>query len=460
MGTTHQGNSRLTLTKVTPHAPDRYAKKLSLGRALQVTRATAALTALRQQEDHRPWNLQHKGFQAFTASCLQPQYGTAMAGQKGTSMAAPAFADSPERLDMPAGQMGLASRHATEPTLQQLKEYELNTEPVQAVTGYQQGQLSESAIRLAAEYERGKQEACMSAEKKLSDLRQVLQAEFDAELKAQDAQNRAAQGERKTMLEERNRNAKLYAFSVQGRDEPGLSGVVPRQILDAEPDSALAQMYNGTWEYSMDDNRAIINSDPAHWPSILRWLSFGTVPKSPTPELILECKYWQLERLLAAIDAGTSTARPQLSNGERASIVDVRRADSTSVAWNCAYGFTAETTIHTFLERLETATDASSQLLIPFKAAGSDWTVRLHQKALDIQMANGPPLIVSMLKLIWGTGDGVWVKGTTGESAHKLVKSSGLGWGLQEKEVHNLMHPRVMSINGSMHLAVTMLFKL
>ena len=42
--------------------------------------------------------------------------------------------------------------------------------------------------------------------------------------------------------------------------------------------------YNGEWAYAMDEKgRALINSDPANWPYIVNWLSFGPVPPSPTP---------------------------------------------------------------------------------------------------------------------------------------------------------------------------------
>ena len=52
-----------------------------------------------------------------------------------------------------------------------------------------------------------------------------------------------------------------------------------------------------------EEGRTVVNSDPANWPLILNWLSFGTVPSDPSDSLLSECNYWQLEKLLAAINA-------------------------------------------------------------------------------------------------------------------------------------------------------------
>lgn len=70
----------------------------------------------------------------------------------------------------------------------------------------------------------------------------------------------------------------------------------PHQVFEAEPDSALAHMYNGNWEYYKDNQgRANANSNPVHWPLILNWLSFGTIPTHPTEEFLSECSFWHFK---------------------------------------------------------------------------------------------------------------------------------------------------------------------
>ena len=41
--------------------------------------------------------------------------------------------------------------------------------------------------------------------------------------------------------------SKLFRYTVRGCERPDLSGSIPRQIFQAEPDSALNRMNNGEW---------------------------------------------------------------------------------------------------------------------------------------------------------------------------------------------------------------------
>lgn len=64
--------------------------------------------------------------------------------------------------------------------------------------------------------------------------------------------------------------SKQFRFVIRGYKGNQASGSVPMRIFDAEPDSALAQAYGGQWSHDWDaEGRAVVNSNPAHWPMIL-----------------------------------------------------------------------------------------------------------------------------------------------------------------------------------------------
>ena len=132
-----------------------------------------------------------------------------------------------------------------------------------------------------------------------------LQAGFRQEKQQLIRQHKRAMAEAKEMTARRDRDQKQFAFTVRGHETPELSGSVPCNIFEAELASVLNKKYNGEWAYAKDDRgRACINSDPAHWPLILRWLSYGAVPDLTkcTSDFIAECRYWQLNRLLTEIE--------------------------------------------------------------------------------------------------------------------------------------------------------------
>ena len=286
--------------------------------------------------------------------------------------------------------------------------------------------------------------------KEKEDLHEQLHEDLQRRTAESEAQYRASQAERESMLARRDRDSKLFTFTVQGCEGPGLSGCLPRQIIDDEPNSALAHIYNGKWQYSTDaKGRAVINSDPAHWPIIVRWLSFGTVPPSPTSEFLSEYKYWQLDRRLEAIAFKNDGARS--AHGDA---FELRR-----VCQDGSYGFTAECDINDFCERLEKASNTSSKLILPFRAAGQDWNIRLDQNRLDFQMLNGSTVEVNHMKFTLGMGSCTWQRQSQKPFSHTLEKGGSAGWNRKKLDVENLMHPNLMSVEGYMHLAATIMFK-
>ena len=257
-----------------------------------------------------------------------------------------------------------------------------------------------------AQKQQAAQFRCEAAEKKTehasalaeeSRLRRALEGTCAEQISSMKALHEGDKAHWETMLARRNRDSKLFTFTVQGCEGPGLSGCVPRQIFDAEPDSALAHIYNGEWEYTTDDRgRAVVNSDPAHWPIIIRWLSFGTVPDDPTPQLISDCKYWQLNRLLTAINAARNGKTSQGGC----------RFQAHRVALDGHYGFRAEACIPDFPQQLVQAANKRTWVTLPFKATGRDWVFKVNMRgAMDLQLAAGSALTIHQMRIDWGSSN-------------------------------------------------------
>lgn len=282
---------------------------------------------------------------------------------------------------------------------------------------------------------------------KQAQMRKALQEKCKSDIRDLEARHKAAEVHWETMLARRNRDSKLFTFTVQGCEGPGLSGCVPRQIFEAEPNSALAHIYNGEWEYTTDvRGRAVVNSDPAHWGVIIRWLSFGTVPANPTPELLSKCRYWQLDRLLAAIDAARNGKPSQQGCQFR-----VRRATTDGYC-----GFRAETSVQDFQQQLVKAGDDGSWLALPFKAIGRDWTLKMKPTDICLGFEAGSPLRLHLMRIDWGTGS--FTEAARYVCRAPLKCGATPCWPVLSETIELLLGPQLVAADGSMPLAITMSF--
>ena len=263
-------------------------------------------------------------------------------------------------------------------------------------------------------------------------------------------------------------DGKLFRFTVRGLSGNPFCGSVPRSIFEAEPDSALAHMYSGEWEYVKDrEGRAVVNSDPANWPLILNWLSFGTVPSNPSDSLLTECRYWQLDKLLAAVDAKDNV---NMDNG-------ITQADAGShclsikrASMNGNDGFTISGLIHKFLERIPrgdlhscTGNNSLRPLCIPLTVAGRRWRLEINQTCFKLAMLTGPPLTASIWAATWGSGP-LAVKCRYPQTALFEVQtpftcSKGLSCTWNAGKVSRILHPRMLSLEGSLQMTMTLIFK-
>ncbi len=248
-------------------------------------------------------------------------------------------------------------------------------------------------------------------------------------------------------------DSKLFKYTARGASGPPLAGSVPRAIFNAEPASALAAMYNGDWDYAKNENgQAVVNSNPENWPIILDWLSFGAVPSKPSESLIAECRYWQLDNLLAAMHADASSVASitqAANNSHHLSIAPV------TVDGNA--GFTVSGMIHHLPKRLSKAVDSTSSFSIPFKAAGRDWSFEIGQMGFFLHMHTDPAITKAQWRIKLGTETCAIARFC--DRSSRLEDGEGFGWPLTKADKESMMHPRMLSMDGALHVEFTATFK-
>ena len=278
-----------------------------------------------------------------------------------------------------------------------------------------------------------------------AEWQQALETKAGQEHADLQAQHEAAAAHWEQMLARRASDSKMFAFTIRGAEGPNLSGSVPRQIFDAEPTSSLCQTYNGEWEYTKDEQgRAVINSNPEHWPIILDWLSFGTLPSSPSPALVSECRFWQLERLLSAIGAAPAN--------ENLPVPVLHQFQVTPFA----SGFTVNGRINRSdpliqaAFNIKNAEGAGAELLV-FRAAGREWRLSLSFRGIYINLLEGEPMPERYLIFVFSQGPHA-LKKTFRLDVQPWHKGKGLGWTFGGTDICELMDDRLASEDGMMHI--------
>lgn len=190
-------------------------------------------------------------------------------------------------------------------------------------------------------------------------------------------QHRSALAEAVDMSARRKQGTSQLTFTVRGNTTPQLSGSIPRQVFEAEPNSVLNNMYNGDWAYATDDDgRACINSDPEHWPLILNWLSFGSVPTQPSEGFIGECKYWQLDNLLLRMELQRKAA-------DELAITTKTSQHSFIVTHLCSNGrdgFQLQADINSFRKRWS----SGKAIILDFEAFGVEWKLSIAETGVAL----------------------------------------------------------------------------
>lgn len=247
-----------------------------------------------------------------------------------------------------------------------------------------------------------------------------------------------------------------FRYVIRGHKGDQAAGSVPFQIFQAEPDSALAVACGGEWAQAVDEEgRAIVNSNPSHWPLILDWLSFGAVPDNPSSGFIAECRYWQLDRLLHAMemkqDFGDAPARRRMSTGD--GDLTINRVEKASGA----IGLLLKGRVHQFAERIE----AGKEVKIYFIAFRRQFYLLCDRHGICITRMSGPHInITSMQVSIASSPQHVehWPSEKSMEAGFRMdgdiheVVRWGIPW--TQADLDKLSHPALMDADGSVLLKV------
>ena len=239
---------------------------------------------------------------------------------------------------------------------------------------------------LEGKYAADKEAACKLIWEEELQKGQCLESDFKKQQAETLAELKAALAQAQAMHACRDSDSKQFGVIVRGCKGKLASGSVPRQIFQAEPNSALAHSYDGDWEFVRDsEGRALVNSSPLQLPLILDWLSFGAVPEQPSKAFVSECTFWQLNKLLAAMQAQQNAEGSLLeAAGKENDHFSVRKA-----ARDGNHGFMLEGSFYKFVPRffrgrgLQSPLGFISSLGSPMEAGG--------KQAIHVNVSSGGP---------------------------------------------------------------------
>lgn len=220
----------------------------------------------------------------------------------------------------------------------------------------------------------------------------------------------------------------------------------------------LNQMYNSDWQYATDSHgRACINSDPAHWPLILNWLSFGSVPDQPSTGFLAECRYWQLDNLLARLQQDTDMAAAaansiSISTPEHTfSISEVQEHDQA--------GFLLEGDIHDFVQQSARESPQESGAVTRFKAFGINWFWTINRLGIQLHSLDGPWIRPSHVQVSFGGGRALWRMSGIGKSRRTPTRPQFSWEGRWPPDGWTMVRSQpYVNLKGDLHVALKLLF--
>ena len=267
-------------------------------------------------------------------------------------------------------------------------------------------------------------------------------------------QHATARAEAAKTLKCRSQASKHFRFTVRGHTTPELSGSIPSSISEAEPESVLNKIYNGPWAYATDDEgQACINSDPAHWQLILDWLSFCSVPSQPSESFVAECRYWQLDNLLAKMQEERMASTPA-PPGPIIS-TELHELSLAQIRVHGRDGFQAKIRIHGFVSEGNN-TFYSSTL---FNAFGNEWELEISECGAYLELLSGLDVTQADLTISFGTDELLWkfLEVASHDFTSCDPRYAGLWSGNQELEKIQ-RHPCI-DLHGSLLVTVRLIYR-
>ncbi|KAK9819042.1 hypothetical protein WJX74_009707 [Apatococcus lobatus] len=262
-------------------------------------------------------------------------------------------------------------------------------------------------------------------------------------------QHTSAMEDVETLSMRREQDGDQFLYAVHGHTTADLSGSIPRKVFEAECNSVLNKTYNGGWMYAVDkDGRACINSDPAHWPIILSWLSFGNVPANPSDAFVGECKYWQLENLLARIEEQRAAAEQSVTFNTSAHALKV-----ADVKEGKRRGFQLEGSLYKFPQRFNGGKCIDTR----FEAFGASWSFEINERGAFVALTSGPSAPDCQVQIAFGAGDDEKVLAKYHHGYTAGVIGIGCCWS-EDMKLENLQRCPFVDVQGSLHVRVRVLF--
>ena len=181
-------------------------------------------------------------------------------------------------------------------------------------------------------------------------------------------------------------------------------------------------------------------------------------PENITNALISECRYWQLDRLLAAMEHVSKQRRFPVNDlacgTKREYMFDISKVDNGS-----STGLRLEGRIWKFVKRLTHLTAGKKEQL-GFTAFGSDWQLELHQSGIFLRLLDGPEVQCRSTKISPGSGTPArqWRRSNNDQYTIKSGPGSN-GWGfLWNRAQHQALHPQNLEVDGLVAIEMEVTF--
>ena len=171
------------------------------------------------------------------------------------------------------------------------------------------------------------------------------------------------------------------------------------------------------------------------------------MPAIPSQAFIAECKYWQLDNLLRAVELadiqGICFCKPDNHSFE----LKPFHKDGRN-------GFRLQGRICRFIPRLEEA----NPICVPFSAYGTDWQLEVKKAGAFLVLVKGPPCKQPEVTISFGPSESPW---RSNSFPDRDLTAGEPGWGtpLSAAQLLHLQHPPYMDLSGSLLVGISLVHR-